>query len=162
MALAAPFARPVRAILPDDDDAELIQRARAKRQQRIADEFENGRSFAATEGFSTSLGANQKSIAEVQRAVNALSDAGAALSAGNLGGAQSAMGGGWVEEFKAAAASLDSTAKLSGEYENITRGIGGIQASGDVASARQSFVLAATSLQGWAQDTGIASKLEGL
>lgn len=162
LALAAPFARPVRAILPDDDDAELIQRARAKRQQRIADEFENGRSFAATEGFSTSLGANQKSIAEVQRAVNALSDAGAALSAGNLGGAQSAMGGGWVEEFKAAAASLDSTAKLSGEYENITRGIGGIQASGDVASARQSFVLAATSLQGWAQDTGIASKLEGL
>merc|ERR1711871_1696257 len=74
--------------------------ARAKRQQRIADEFENGRSFAATEGFSTSLGANQKSIAEVQRAVNALSDAGAALSAGNLGGAQSAMGGGWVRSSR--------------------------------------------------------------
>ena len=136
--------------------------ARAKRQQRIEDEFENGRSFAATEGFSASLGASQKSIAEVQRAVNALSDAGAALSSGDLGQAQSAAGGGWVQDFQSAAASLDSTAKLSGEYETVVKGLGGIRDARDVDSARQSFVVAVTALQGWAADTGIASKLEGL
>ena len=160
--LAGPLARPARAILPDDDDMELIARARAKRQQRIEDEFENGRSFAATEGFSASLGASQKSIAEVQRAVNALSDAGAALSTGDLGQAQSAAGGGWVQDFQSAAVSLDSTAKLSGEYETVVKGLGGIQNARDVDSARQSFVVAVTALQGWAADTGIASKLEGL
>ena len=160
--LAGPLARPARAILPDDDDMELIARARAKRQQRIEDEFENGRSFAATEGFSASLGASQKSIAEVQRAVNALSDAGAALSSGDLGQAQSAAGGGWVQDFQSAAVSLDSTAKLSGEYETVVKGLGGIQNARDVDSARQSFVVAVTALQGWAADTGIASKLEGL
>ena len=104
----------------------------------------------------------QKSIAEVQRAVNALSDAGAALSSGDLGQAQSAAGGGWVQDFQSAAASLDSTAKLSGEYETVVKGLGGIQNARDVDSARQSFVVAVTALQGWAADTGIASKLEGL
>ena len=67
-----------------------------------------------------------------------------------------------MQDFQAAASSLDSNAKLSGEYESVVKGLGGIQAARDVDSARQSFVVAVTALQGWAADTGIASKLEGL
>ncbi len=66
------------ALIPDDDDEELIEKAKANRKQRLSEQRDTAKEFVKTEGF------NQVELVSVQRAVNKLAKSAAELEAGNL------------------------------------------------------------------------------
>lgn len=67
-----------RALIPDDDDEELIEKAKANRKQRLAEQRETAKEFSKVEGF------NSAELVSVQRAINKLARSAAELEAGNL------------------------------------------------------------------------------
>ena len=75
------------ALIPDDDDEELIEKAKARRTQRLKEERSTERSFVKVQGFKQDAG-----VAPVQKAVNELARAGSQIKAGDLQAASATLG----------------------------------------------------------------------
>ena len=159
-------ARPARALIPDDDDEVLLQRAKARRQQRIQTELQAEKDFVKSEGFTRTL-ADKKELAAIQTAVNQMLAVGGALDAGDVRGAAALVAGdgegeGWVGGLKQATSKIDKTDNLKQEADGIFSGLSGISPAQGLDKSKASFVDAATSLQAWCNTAGVASSIQGL
>eukprot|EP00898_Chlorokybus_atmophyticus_P008539 jgi/Chlat1/8687/Chrsp88S08064 len=79
------------ALLPDDDDEDLLQRAKSRRKERLEVERATERSFVREEGFAKGQN-SQNDTAYVQKFVNALGRAGGSLERGDFSGVADAVG----------------------------------------------------------------------
>ena len=78
-------ARAAWALIPDDDDEDLVEKAKARRGEKLKAERGTEKKFVRSEGFSDA------SLAPVQKAVLQLAVAGSQLSEGNLGAVQATL-----------------------------------------------------------------------
>lgn len=153
-------ALPAVALIPDDDDEELVERARANRKAKLANERATEKAFARSEGFG-----NRNELVPVQRAVNALAKTGAALETGDTSSAAAALADGWQSEFKKASEVLSDGSSSRRSIESLFTSLGSLESSakqGSLSEAKKSFVASVTAFKGWASDVGVASSLKGL
>ena len=147
------------ALIPDDDDLELISKARANRTERLAREKGAEAAFTNAEGFKASP------LAGAQAAVFTLQRAGSQLDAGDASGAADTLNSGsdFVQAFTASAAkvSASSVAKASAA-EAASRLSALRQASASGSDAKAAFAGAARAVAAWANDAGVAGSLQGL
>ena len=67
-----------KALIPDDDDEELVDLAKSRRKERLQADKQLGKSFVQEGDY------NNSTIAKVQNAVNRLAKDGLSLEAGDL------------------------------------------------------------------------------
>lgn len=159
-ALLAPSAW---ALIPDEEDEELLERAKANRQKRLASQKETTREFLKQEGL-TNKTLNAELI-PVQKAVFQLAKSGSELEAGDLRAVSSTLGGSWVGDFQRAAASLDASDEEAASAQAIFDGISSLKSSagsGDLNGSKRQYVALVGAVTAWASSTGLASDLKGL
>lgn len=66
------------ALIPDDDDEELVSKARSNRSKRLKEEKSTEKTYSKIAGLNTN------DLASVQRAVNRLAKSGSDLDSGKL------------------------------------------------------------------------------
>ncbi|EIE22928.1 hypothetical protein COCSUDRAFT_53704 [Coccomyxa subellipsoidea C-169] len=154
------LAPSARALIPDDDDEELIEKAKANRKSRLASEKVAEKEYAKTGGFADG------EVVAVQIAVNKLAKSGEALAAGDLPAVAATVGSdAWVGEFQRATSGLSTSDAAKKSANAVFEGIGALEnsaKSGSLVDAKRSFVTAVSALQTWADDAGIAASLKGL
>jgi hypothetical protein len=151
------------ALIPDEEDEEMLERAKANRQKRLAAQKETTRNFLAEEGLKDKL--LDSELIPVQKAVVQLAKSGSQLESGDLKGASATLSSGWVEEFKRATQKLDANDTEQERAAAIFNGINSLQdatKSGDVRASKQSYVAVVSAVQDWASSTGLAANLKGL
>ena len=84
-----PLALPALALIPDDDDFDLVVKARANRSARLSSEKTTEARFSAEGGAAKKVGP----LAAAQKAVRKLSRSAAALDAGSVSDAAAALSG---------------------------------------------------------------------
>lgn len=73
------------ALLPDDDDEDLVSKAKENRKSRLKSEITTQKQFARTEGF------KDTSLAPLQKAVTQLARVGSQLSSGDVSAASGTL-----------------------------------------------------------------------
>jgi hypothetical protein len=140
------------ALIPDDDDEDLIIKAKDKRRQKLKEEITTEKQFARTEGF------KDASLAPVQKAVTQLARVGSQLSSGDVSAASGTLGGSWVDQVQKVASEVQDFSSVSSAISDLKAAA----ARGDLAGAKGKFVAATSALQSWSSATGIAGQLRGL
>lgn len=75
LAFAGASAKPARALIPDEEDTEMLEKAKANRRQRLAEQRETTREFLNAEGLENRL--LDQELVPVQRLVLDLAKSGA-------------------------------------------------------------------------------------
>ncbi len=158
-----PLALPALALIPDDDDFDLVVKARANRSARLSSEKTTEARFSAEGGAAKKVGP----LAAAQKAVRKLSRSAAALDAGSVSDAADALSGTWAVDFATAAAALSGAAsspagKAAGVAVAAVDAYVASAKGGDLGKAKAGFVGAATAVQAWAKAAGVAAQLTGL
>mmetsp|Transcript_11495 Transcript_11495/g.32607 ORF Transcript_11495/g.32607 Transcript_11495/m.32607 type:complete len:221 (-) Transcript_11495:128-790(-) len=151
------------ALIPDDDDEELIAKAKANRQARLKQDREQGRDFLKGEGVSTS--ADTANLVPVQKAIAMLAKAGNELEKGDLPAVASSAGGSWVSDFKVAAGKLSYSDESKAAFSSVLNNLDDLTSSAKAnksQEAKTSFVGLVDSLNVWVDAAGVESKLRGL
>jgi len=151
------------ALIPDEEDEELLERAKANRQKRLAAQKETTRDFLREEGLKDKQ--LDSELIPVQKAVFQLAKSGSQLEAGDLKGASATLSSNWVEEFKRATKVLDANDVEQERAAAIFDGISSLRdatSKGDVKGSKQNFVAVVSAVQDWAKSTGLAGDLKGL
>ncbi|PSC74478.1 thylakoid lumenal kDa chloroplastic [Micractinium conductrix] len=151
------------ALIPDDDDEELVEKARANRAKRLASERQTEQAFTRS-GDKIDRVLEQELI-PVQKAINSLASSGAQLEAGNVKAAAATLNGGWVRDFQSSASKLSYTEAAKNSASAVFASLAALQGAaskGSAADAKRSFVAAAGALQTWAVDANVAGDLKGL
>ncbi|GLI62927.1 hypothetical protein VaNZ11_005778 [Volvox africanus] len=147
------------ALIPDEEDEDLVEKAKANRRARLAQQRGVTRNFMASENLKD-IPLEQK-LVPVQKAVYQLAKAGSQLESGDLKGAANTLTGAWLGDLSLVA----STISNNDAAEKLTDSIKATQSaasSGDVKAAKREFISAAQGLTDWASATGLASSLKGL
>ncbi|KAF6260931.1 hypothetical protein COO60DRAFT_1504022 [Scenedesmus sp. NREL 46B-D3] len=151
------------ALIPDEEDEELLERAKANRKQRLAAQKETTRDFLREGGIKDKQ--LDSELLPVQKAVFQLAKSGSQLEAGDLKGVSSNLSSGWVEEFSRATSVLDASeaekAKAVAIFDGITS-LRDIANKGDLRGSKQQYVALVAALNDWASSTGLAKDLRGL
>jgi len=151
------------ALIPDEEDEELLERAKANRRQRIASQKETTRVFLQEEGVvNKTLNAE---LVPVQKAVFQLAKSGSEIESGDLRAASSTLSGSWVSDFERATGLLDASETEAAAAQAILAGIGSLKTTtgtGDVKAAKKEFVTLVAAVQDWASSTGLSATLKGL
>ncbi|EFN55640.1 expressed protein [Chlorella variabilis] len=163
---AAPVLLPASralALIPDDDDEELVQKARANRQARLASERQAEQAFSrSARGLDRVL---EQELIPVQKAINSLAISGAALEAGDVKAAASALSGSWVRDFQSATEKLSYTDAAKSSAASVLSSLSALEgaaASGSASDAKRGFVATVGSFKAWVSAANIASDLRGL
>jgi len=160
--LMSTVSLPSYALIPDDDDEEMVERAKANRRKRLAGEKKAEQAFSRSEGFVDK--STKKEIVSVQIAVNALAKAGEALASSDVGSAANALSGQWSAEFEDAAKALSINDDTKAAAEATIAEIGALKqaaSSGSLDSAKKEYVDAVTALTTWTSKAAI-SGLKGI
>ena len=146
------------ALIPDDDDLELITKARANRTERLAKEKGAEAAFTNAEGFKVSP------LAGAQAAVFALQRAGAQLDSGDAAGAADTLNSGvdFVEAFSSSAAKVSASSAAKASAAAAAKSLSALRAASVSGDAKQAFAGAARAVAAWANDAGVAGSLQGL
>lgn len=156
---------PLRAnadILPDDDEEDLIEKAKANRAQRLAENKVKSRKLVAAEGLTDN--ADAAADAAAQNVVNAVVKAGAALAANDAANAAaqlSVVSG----SFDSALNNLSATMGAKQAAVAAEKALDTLYATvqkGDVAAGKAAYVEAAAALSKWAKAAGVAGQLRYL
>ncbi|KAK9841480.1 hypothetical protein WJX74_006583 [Apatococcus lobatus] len=148
------------AILPtqDDEDEELINKAKSNRKSRVAQELTTEKTFAK-ENY------NDTALTTVSRAVKKIAKSGDQLEKGDLKAVAANISDSWVAEFQKVANDLSRTDAAKSSYPAIFKEIsslGSAASSGNSQSAKKEFVDTVSAIQAWADQAGIASQIIGL
>ena len=161
--LSLPFSTSLKknsalALIPDDDDLELISKARANRTQRLAREKGAEAAFTNAEGFKASP------LAGAQAAVFTLQRAGAQLDAGDAQGAADTLNSGadFVQTFSASAAKVSASAAAKASAAEAAARLSALRQASVSGDAKAAFAGAARAVAAWAKDAGVAGSLQGL
>jgi len=163
-ALAAPLAivlapGSARALIPDDDDEELLQKVQAGRRSRMAKEAVIEREFVSSEGFGNARLKGE--LPPVQAAINNIVKAGAAISAVDAAAAQTALAAFDVSALQAVSTTPESTNAAA----MVGAAVGGAQkaiAGGDLAGAKSAYVSVVDATVSWAKLAGVKGSLTSL
>jgi hypothetical protein len=158
-----PASRALADLIPDDDDEELVEKARANRKNRLASEKQTQKAFSRSEGFVD--GTEKRNLVPIQRAINSLGLTGKQLSAGDVSGAASTLSDSWAAEFPSAvnALSADSSAKTSaGQVVSKLGDLKNAALSGSLGNAKKEYVALVGSLESWASAAGLTGAIKGL
>jgi len=162
--IPAVVSLPALALIPDDEDEELLAKAKANRQKRLAEEREVEKAFVREEGFKAKNDA--ASIAYVQQGVTKLAKVGSLLEKGDLGGvAAVARDGKWVADFTSAAAALGGNDKAKSSAAAFTASVAALGASAsknNASGAKSDFIKAVDAIEDYTSTTGIQGRLKGL
>lgn len=151
------LAQKASALIPanDDEDEELVSKAKANRSKKIVEEKGTEQDFAKSAGY------NGVALLTIERGVKKLAKSGSELEAGNLSSVARLASDSWVSEFKKAADSVSTTADsksaVGSAFSSISKLSNSAQ-SGDSTGAKQAFVGAVSSLQLWASGSGLQVK----
>lgn len=151
------------ALIPDDDDENLVEKARLNRKSRLADERQAEKAFSQSEGFVNQ--STKRDLVPVQRAVNSLGLTGKQLAAGEVAAAASTLSDTWAGEFGRAAEALSTEGAAKTSAAQVVAKLSDLQkaaSSGSLANAKKEYVALVGSLESWASAAGIASSLKGL
>jgi len=146
------------ALIPDDDDLELITKARANRIQRLAKEKGAEAAFTNVEGFKVSP------LAGAQAAVFTLQRAGSQLDSGDASGAADTLNSGadFVQAFASSAAKVSATAAAKASAAEAAARLSALRQASVSGDAKAAFAGAARAVAAWANDAGVAGSLQGL
>lgn len=98
----------------------------------------------------------------MQLAVNALSKAGAAIEAGEVGKIGALLTAQVVADLTSATSSASKTAEEKGLAADVLKGVSALQAAKSAGDAKKAYVAAVGALEDWAKLTNLASQLKGL
>jgi hypothetical protein len=151
------------ALIPDEEDEELLLKAKANRQKRLQAQKEVTREFLREDGLKDKL--LDSELVPVQKAVFQLAKSGSQLESGDLKAASATLSSGWVDDFKRATAVLDANdteqARAAAIFDNISS-LQDATKRGDVKVSKKTFVAVVSAVQDWANSTGLAANLKGL
>lgn len=151
------------ALIPDEEDEEMLEKAKANRQKRLQAQKEVTREFLREDGLKDKL--LDSELVPVQKAVFQLAKSGSQLESGDLKAASATLNSGWVDDFKRATAVLDANdteqARAAAIFDNISS-LQDATKRGDVKGSKQTFVAVVSAVQDWANSTGLAANLKGL
>lgn len=160
--IALPASRAL-ALIPDDDDEELVEKARANRKSRLASERQAEKVFSRAEGYADR--SEKKEIIAVQRAVNSLALTGKQLASGDVSAAASTLSGGWVSDLSGVVSdlSLDGGAKAAGSRViSQIKDLQNTAKKGSLSDAKAGYVNVVGSFSEWTTAAGISDVLKGL
>lgn len=163
MATAPFFVPKAWALIPDEEDEEMLERAKANRQKRLAAQKETTREFLRVEGIKDKQ--LDSELIPVQKAVYQLAKSGSQLESGDLKGVSSTLSSSWVDDFQRATVTLDASDAEKAQATAIFDGISGLKASansGDLKGSKQKYVALVAAVEDWARGTGLAANLKGL
>jgi len=161
VALTTLAASPAFALLPDDEDEELVAKAIANRKNKIEQEKLRGKQFVREAGFKEQT-ADVLAEKLVQSAVTNLYDIGQTITAGDATKAAAAASGAWVAETTVAMTNESVTASDRDQVTTFTSGMASLARAGSAKDAKVAFVSAANALGAWCKQTGFDSKVVGL
>ena len=153
---------PAHALIPDDDDEDMIEKAKANRKKRLAGERQAEKEFSRSEGF-VDKNAKQKLVV-VQLAVNALAKVGESLAQGSVDEAKSAIGdvdvnalGGAVKGLSLNGESQTAGESVVSELSSLVSALG----SGSLSAAKKEYVDTVIALTDWTVKANV-SGLKGI
>jgi len=153
-------AQPALALIPDEEDEELVEKAKANRRQRLAEQRTTTNEFLSSEGLTN------KKLDPVQRAVYTLAKSGSQIESSDLAGAASTLSdSSWVDAFGKASQELSSTEQARSSAADLLSGLGSLRSSasqGDLKATKRQYVAVVSALQSWASSAGVAASLKGL
>jgi len=135
--IAVPGAK---ALIPDDDDEEMVMKARQNRKSKLAGERQAEKEFTRSEGFVDKN--SKKNLATVQLAVNALAKVGNALANGSVGDASAAareIDAGVGDALKALSINASASSAAATTTAELNALLGALN-SGDLAAAKKEYV----------------------
>ncbi|GAB5367127.1 hypothetical protein AAMO2058_001202700 [Amorphochlora amoebiformis] len=158
-------ARNAMALIMDDDDAELVAKAKANRKARIAEEKKIENEFLRAEGFTNK--AERIELVPITRAVARLADLGKSIAENNVVSASSYLAndggnGGWIEPLIKKVGDLSdnnnskaSAMSLVSSIESLTKAA----SAKDVSKLKVGYINTVSALEKWAVDADVAAFL---
>jgi len=151
-------AAPAFALIPDEEDEELLSKAKANRKAKLSAQKETTRSFLKAEGLTDK--ALELELISVQKAIYNLAKAGSQLEAGDMRAAVGTLTDTWATPFTV------SVAKIGGAgAEQISAKFGVLKAAAiksDATASKRAYVDLVGALQSWSAAESLSSKLKGL
>mmetsp|Transcript_33865 Transcript_33865/g.62873 ORF Transcript_33865/g.62873 Transcript_33865/m.62873 type:complete len:243 (-) Transcript_33865:197-925(-) len=167
LACTAPLlgVRQAMALIADDDDAELVARAKANRQKRIQEEKKTEYEFLASEGLT-----NKKQRTELQsitKAISRLADLGQQINENNMVAVSVSLttpgsNGGWIEPLMTKVNELSDTDAKKASASALKQNLDSLSVaaeSKDVAGLKRGYITTVTALEKWAVDANVATFL---
>ncbi|CAG9467862.1 unnamed protein product [Pedinophyceae sp. YPF-701] len=154
-------AAPALALIPDDDDEELVAKAKANRKARLAEQRVTEREFAVAEG-QKNLKLESK-LPPVQTAVNSLIKTADALSKDQVDA--SFLAPAVVSGLSDAAAQISTTPSAKDAVGPMMASIGDLTsalAKGSAGDAKAAMVSTVGALKTWAKEAGAEKYIKGL
>lgn len=153
---------PARALIPDDDDEDMIEKAKANRKKRLAGERQAEKEFSRSEGF---VDKNAKqNLVVVQLAVNALAKVGGSLAQGSVEEANAAVGEVNINKLGGAIKSLSLNGESQGAGETVVSELSSLASalgSGSLSGAKKEYVDTVIALTDWTVKANV-SGLKGI
>jgi hypothetical protein len=137
---AAFYAPKALALIPDEEDEEMVEKAKANRKARLQQDKQVAREFLSGEGIKDV--ADAKDLAPVQQAVFKLAEAGSKLEAGDVKAASAALSGSWLSAFAGASKGLSSTDSSKDGAQAVADSLASLKAvadKGDLKGAKRQF-----------------------
>jgi len=152
------------ALLPDDDDEELIRKARAKRQTALKEELAKEKAFAIKKGYSK---ATKEEIDAVQLAVAKLVKTATLIDQGDYGTATGVIGDAstpWAVDLAqfAEKTSEGSAAEPATKMMASLRDLQASVKSKDGDAALESYVSTSSAFLDWCSAIGLSKSVKGL
>eukprot|EP00468_Gymnochlora_sp_CCMP2014_P010145 CAMPEP_0167752890 /NCGR_PEP_ID=MMETSP0110_2-20121227/7397_1 /TAXON_ID=629695 /ORGANISM="Gymnochlora sp., Strain CCMP2014" /LENGTH=185 /DNA_ID=CAMNT_0007638571 /DNA_START=175 /DNA_END=732 /DNA_ORIENTATION=- len=158
-------AKQALALIQDDDDAEMVARAKARRQERLKEEKKVEDEFLRSEGITNKR--ERLELVPITRAVSRLADLGQSISENNMVAvsstlAQDGNSGKWIDDLLAKADSLsltDDQKASAGALRDSFASMSTAVNSKDVSGLKRGYVTTVTALEKWSVDTNVAKFL---
>ncbi|GAX80983.1 hypothetical protein CEUSTIGMA_g8418.t1 [Chlamydomonas eustigma] len=145
------------ALIPDEEDEELVEKAKANRQKKLAAQKETTREFLKAEGLKdTKL---SQDLVVVQKGVFKLAEAGSKLEAGDIKAVSSNLSEPWLSQFEA------SVEKIGENGKDVVTKLGSLKTAasgGDVKVTKKAYVQLVAELQSWSSAAGVANRISGI
>ena len=142
--------------MQDEEDEELVVKAKANRKSRIEQNKATTKKFLGEEGLKDI--AEEKELIPIQRGILRLALSGAQIERGDIQGASSTLSDGWAKEFEVSLGNVGSnglvTTKLSALQSAASKN--------DAGASRKAYVELVAELQSWTKTVGISDRLKGI
>jgi hypothetical protein len=156
---------PAFALIPDDEDADLLAKAKANRKQRIQAEKKEERKYVEAAGDEGGKAKLDRALAPVQIAIKQLAIAGADLQKGDTAAAGRELQTTMINDLKSAIEKTSNTGDAKALTGTIFKSVTSLQSacnSNKLKEAKTAFVETAKDLKDWAAAADVDELLRGL
>lgn len=154
--LPAIISMPAVAMILEEDDEELVLKAKANRAARLAQGRTVTREFLETEGIKNKQLALE--IAPLQTGVYKLAKSGAKLTEGDVKAVANSMAEPWVADFIKASKGVGGSDVVADKVQALKT----TSNKGDLNATKAAYVALVAELKAWSAANGVAGSLVGL